>query len=535
MPPKPHTQPSKALLVSTTTTLVAPSYSSVILMLRSPMLAMLALSPDRWPSGSVVHTADELHMTVCYLGTAADLESRRPAVQAVVQAMAAQLPPIMGRVSGIGRFSSDDGMDAVYASFDAPPLAQWLVKLEEGLAAAGMPVDRRHGHDPHITLAYVPSGESVDLPPPWPLETAFTRVTLGWAGEYLDFDLSGTPWEMPGDVTDAAQVAADMATPAEDTPTEESADSAETASAAAGAEAKADGGMHAPAIWLAKDWKPIAPERKNDPESRRWKTVTHYTKDIDEATRTVVGVYSVFGNVDSYGDVVMPGSFAKTFRERAGRIHHIWQHDTTNPPIAIISSLQEVGRDALPADVQALYPDALGGAEVRRTYLEGPELANWVYEAILKGAPLEMSYMYDPLRYEYVMRDEERVCLLYEQRLWETSDVLWGANSATRASKARDLDLPPMSLDLLIGQLESALTRVQKAGARNSTDDLERINSIHGLVVKLGCTTCKGEYGDDDEPKAAPSRETTHASTGPTLDDARAAYHYLLLTTQEYL
>jgi 2'-5' RNA ligase len=562
-------RPTKALLVTTTTTAVAPQYTSAVLMLRSPMLAGLAMGAGRWPSGSIVATADELHLTLCYLGDAAELEPRRAAAEAAIQAMAAQLPPVVGEISGIGRFRGDDGMDAVYASFDSPDLARWLVKLQEGLAAAGFACEQRHGLQPHITLAFVPSGQLLDMPPPWPMGIYFEQVTLAWGMAATDYALGGEPWAMPDDVTGAAQAGAMAAGGAgmgdgEDGEDDEG-EGGETATAALGGGAETAGSAdgqaspggeevpnitghptaygdastpvdalkgRSPAIWLAKDWQPRELKQQNDPEARGWKVLPHHVKDI--SGRTVVGIFSVFGNIDSYEDVCMPRSFAKTFRERAGMIHHIWQHDTMQPPIAVIDRLQEVGRDALPADVQAMYPEATGGAEVSRTYLEGPELANWVLEAIAKGAPMQMSYMYDPIRFEYVEQEGRRIRLIYEQRLWETSDVLWGANPATRASKALDA-LPPLPLDALLGQLERALISAQKAGARNAAADQERINGIHRLAVELGCSNCKGMTDDDtgDDPeKSAPGRESTHAPQGPSLEQLRSDLNFLLFIAE---
>lgn len=51
----------------------------------------------------------------------------------------------------------------------------------------------------------------------------------------------------------------------------------------------------------------------------------------DDATRTFTGYGSVFDVVDGYGDIVAPGAFRRTLKERAGRIAMLWQHDTAMP------------------------------------------------------------------------------------------------------------------------------------------------------------------------------------------------------------
>lgn len=53
-------------------------------------------------------------------------------------------------------------------------------------------------------------------------------------------------------------------------------------------------------------------------------------KSIDESG-AFEGIASVYGNVDSYGDVVEPGAFSKTIAERGKSIPILWQHDSRLP------------------------------------------------------------------------------------------------------------------------------------------------------------------------------------------------------------
>src|SRR5690242_20738236 len=103
---------------------------------------------------------------------------------------------------------------------------------------------------------------------------------------------------------------------------------------------------------------------------RELKTGTFHVKKVSD--REVTGLFSILGNLDDYADVIWPGAFAKTFQERAGKILHLWQHDFSSPPIAVVKSLREVGRDELPPEVLSAAPEALGGAEVVREYLDTP-------------------------------------------------------------------------------------------------------------------------------------------------------------------
>lgn len=218
--------------------------------------------------------------------------------------------------------------------------------------------------------------------------------------------------------------------------------------------------------------------------------------------REVTGVFAVFGNLDSYDDRIWPGAFLETFAQDAKRMYHLWQHDTSQPPIAVIKSLREVTRDQLPAEVLAYAPEAMGGAEVTREYLKTPR-GDEVLAAIEAGSPLRMSFMYDALRYDFERKPDakyswEEIRNLRQLKTYETSDVLFGANEATTASKSLE-HTPKQLLRQLYAQL--------KAGQRHSSADIALLNEVHRMLVELGATTCAGILdpdATDDEPKTAP-------------------------------
>jgi HK97 family phage prohead protease len=66
------------------------------------------------------------------------------------------------------------------------------------------------------------------------------------------------------------------------------------------------------------------------------------TKDVDDAG-TIEGYASIFGNVDSYGEIVEPGAFVKSLdrSQKSGRkIKMLWQHDP-HQPIGVWDELAE--------------------------------------------------------------------------------------------------------------------------------------------------------------------------------------------------
>src|SRR4051812_47742900 len=249
----------------------------------------------------------------------------------------------------------------------------------------------------------------------------------------------------------------------------------------------------------------------------------------------VTGVFSVLGNLDDYNDKGWPGMFTKTFQERGTKILHLWQHDFSSPPIAVIKGLRELTREELPSEVLDQAPEALGGAEVVREYLNTPRALE-VLANISAGVPLQMSFAYDAVRYDFeelagAKYEWEKQRNLREVRLWETSDVLWGANNATVASKAS------MPLDFLIKQLGIHLAEWRdelKSGRRNAAGDQERINTIASLALELGADNVKLAAADAETAAedCDTSGETSSRAADPSAPTALAYRQRLALASR---
>ena len=57
----------------------------------------------------------------------------------------------------------------------------------------------------------------------------------------------------------------------------------------------------------------------------------------DGDSRTIEGFASVFNNIDSYSDIVMPGAFAKSIKSRKPVM--LWQHNSDHYPVTFWSYL----------------------------------------------------------------------------------------------------------------------------------------------------------------------------------------------------
>ncbi len=118
---------------------------------------MLAL-----PGGESV---DTLHITLT-LGDIAAWRENMAQVQSVLMSVAATAKPLVGRVSGVGRFTpsdSSDGMSPIIAMIDIKGLQQFRAELASRLTEAGLPVTDDFAYMPHCTLAYIDADAPIPI------------------------------------------------------------------------------------------------------------------------------------------------------------------------------------------------------------------------------------------------------------------------------------------------------------------------------------------------------------------------------------
>lgn len=167
-----------------------------------------------------------------------------------------------------------------------------------------------------------------------------------------------------------------------------------------------------------------------------YKTIPYNIKRVDG--RKVTGFPAIIGNIDAGNDRLQKGAFKKTLQRGVERVKHLWQHDFKSPPIARIISLEEVSAADLPREITKAFPEATGGLKLIREYLNTPR-AEEVLQGIMSGTITEMSFGYDPVKFDYeeVTRTGQKIMVrnLREVHLWDTSDVNWGMNPATVAAK----------------------------------------------------------------------------------------------------
>src|SRR5260221_11130822 len=103
---------------------------------------------------------EEMHVTLAFLGNAADFGSQQFQILAAVEKVLADAQPLDATIGGVGRFATpeDDGTNAFYASVDCPELSDFRQSIIDALSESGITIDETHGFTPHITLAYIAAG-----------------------------------------------------------------------------------------------------------------------------------------------------------------------------------------------------------------------------------------------------------------------------------------------------------------------------------------------------------------------------------------
>lgn len=142
----------------------------------------------------------------------------------------------------------------------------------------------------------------------------------------------------------------------------------------------------------------------------KFKAISDVSIKAEGSDFIIEGYGSIFGNVDSYNDIVEPGAFTKTLNEMRDRIALCYMHDLGRP----IGKMIELKEDNKGLWFQARVSDA------------EPEVKQKIREKILK----EFSIGYSTIRYEMEERPNEMrpICHLKEVKLWEISLVTIAAN-----------------------------------------------------------------------------------------------------------
>lgn len=191
-------------------------------------------------------------------------------------------------------------------------------------------------------------------------------------------------------------------------------------------------------------------------------------KDIDTKQGIITGYFSVFGNKDSDGDIIIQGAFVKTLRENGPespkpRILYLLQHDPLMP-LGKPFILREDGKGLY---FESKVAQTSYGRDTLKLYEEGVLTEHSIGYKVIKNEP------------------KEDANYITELRLWEGSAVSWGANSEALFTGMKAEDKPQL-YDQLIKKLE-ALNHAVKGGLTDETIiQLEiQIKQLQQAIISL--------------------------------------------------
>ena len=193
-------------------------------------------------------------------------------------------------------------------------------------------------------------------------------------------------------------------------------------------------------------------------------------KDVDAKQGIVIGYFSVFGNKDSDGDIIIPGAFKKTLQENGPqstrpRILHLLQHDTWKP----------LGKpQVLKEDNHGLYFESkIADTSYGRDTIK-------LYEA---GVLTEHSIGFNVVKRE--IDESTETTKLIELKLWEGSTVSWGANM-----EALVTGMKSENKEDILSRLIKKIDAINSAVKGNYTDDTLRqleieLKQLQQIIISL--------------------------------------------------
>lgn len=177
-------------------------------------------------------------------------------------------------------------------------------------------------------------------------------------------------------------------------------------------------------------------------------------KDIDEKQGRITGYFSVFGNVDSDGDMIMPGAFKKSLSEGGmKRFKHLYQHDSWRPLSGTKNGKLVVKEDSVGLFFDSTISQTSWGRDTIKLYVD--------------GVVDEQSVGFQTIRDN--KKDKYRE--LIELKGWEGSTVTWGANDMALSTSVKSLD----DVNVLVRKMDGVMKAIRNGKYENEEifDNLE--------------------------------------------------------------
>jgi HK97 family phage prohead protease len=191
--------------------------------------------------------------------------------------------------------------------------------------------------------------------------------------------------------------------------------------------------------------------------------------DLDIEKRIVTGYAAKFGNVDLHGDMIMPGAFSKTIKERGvngkNEIWFLHDHDSSKP----LGKPQVLKEDSFGLYFEAKIVDTEIGEDILKLYEEGLINQHSIGFSTIKEEKVEP-------------KNKNPYYEIQEVKLYEFSSVLWAANPDTPFLGLKSLDAKDLS-----DRFEKLYKMLRKGNLKDESYELLEIeyNFIKSEIFKL--------------------------------------------------
>ena len=216
-----------------------------------------------------------------------------------------------------------------------------------------------------------------------------------------------------------------------------------------------------------------------------------------------VAYASVFGNVDSYGDVMVKGAFANTLSEWA----------SSGNPIPLLFGHEMSDPDYNIGYVMDAVEDATGLRVTCQLDLENPK-AKQVYRLIKGRRVDQMSFAYDVIKSaENYGPGEAEVNQILEVKLYEVSVVTVGANQLTEILAVKNM---PILADRLVTDVKAG----RVLSAKNETELRGAYDALGRVLSVLDSTPAKSAETASEPDPPRQSHDDSQVKTAPTIAPA---------------
>lgn len=183
-------------------------------------------------------------------------------------------------------------------------------------------------------------------------------------------------------------------------------------------------------------------------------------KVASDAAGSFSGYGAIFGNVDSYGEIIQQGAFAESLAE--------WKARGKWPKMLCQHGGWGIGaEDMLPAGQWDSMSEDKKGLKVEgHLFAMNTDRGQYLYEGLKSGELDSLSIGFQTLDAENETRDGEVVSILTRIKLWEVSIVTFPANDKARISSVKQLTVDQLR------DLEGAL----RDGGLSRSDCLKAIS-----------------------------------------------------------